>query len=237
MRKRNVRLVGMLSIGFFLVMSNAFAAQQAVPTTAPSATQQSVLNYTPSPGVPKVLISKSSKPIPLQLKGPDWSQAIAPPAPLTQVQRAAIIKDVRRVAGISGNLPPNPPANVILTPDAPRVGSNWVTLVDGYNYPGGGGTEAITAKHATIKPSLNSRIVFHFGQLIPGKMYMLHITVGTSYPRYPQWTLYGEAEGTVVPQNGHILVGFIATGPVGEVALDKYAYNGYFFSSELIPMN
>jgi len=239
MRKRNVRLVGMLSIGFFLVMSTAFAAQQAVPTTAPSATQQSVLNYTPSPGVPKVMISKSSKPIPLQLKGPDWSQAIAPPAPLTQVQRAAIIKDVRRVAGISGNLPPNPPAKVILTADAPLSGPNWVTLVEGYNYPGGGGYEAITAKHATIHGSnANSTIVFHFGQLTPGKTYMLDITVGTSYNHHPEWDLYGEVQGRVFPQSGHILAGFIAYGTVGEIGLSKYSsVYGYFFRCELTPMN
>ena len=237
MRKRKVRLVGILSIGFFLVMSTAFAAQQAVPTTAPSAAEQSVLNYTPSPGVPKVMISKSSKPLPLEMRGPDWSTAIAPPAPLTQVQRAAIIKDIRRVGGISGNLPPNPPAKVILTPDAPLSGPNWVTLVDGSNYPGGGGSEAITAKHATIRPALNSTIVFHFGQLTPGKTYMLDITVGTNYNRYPEWDLYGEVQGRVFPQNGHILAGFIAHGTVGEIGLHKYAYNGFFFRCELTPMN
>jgi hypothetical protein len=237
MRKRNFRLVGMLSIGFFLVMSTAFAAEQAVPTTTPSAAQQSVINYTPSPGVPKVLISKSSKPIPLQLKGPDWLQAIAPPAPLTQVQRAAIIKDVRRVAGISGNLPPNPPAKVVLTADAPRVGPNWVTLVAGYNYPGGGGYEAITAPHAFIRTQ-DSWIVLHFGQLTPGKMYMLDIKVGTGNNHRPHWILSGEAEGILTPSSGHILAGFVASGPVGEIGLQKTAaVSGYFFGCELTPMN
>ena len=237
MRKRDIRLVGMLSIGFLLVMSTAFAAEQAVPSTAPSAAEQSILDYTPSPGVPKVLISKSSKPIPLQLKGPDSSTPLAPPAPLTQVQRAAIIKDVRRVAGISGNLPPNPPAKVVLTADAPRVGPNWVTLVNGRNYPGGGGYEAITAPHARIGAG-ESLIVLHFGQLTPGKMYMLDITVGTGNNYHPHWILFGEAEGILAPSSGHILAGFIAHGTVGEIGLQKTAaVGGYFFGCELTPMN
>jgi hypothetical protein len=92
---------------------------------------------------------------------------------------------------------------------------------------------------AVIKPgAAESFIYLYFGETVPGKTYMLDLSVGDYPPHMDNaWQISGAYEGRVRPRKGHIIIGFTADNRETTLKL-AFAGNaqftkGYFFSAEL----
>jgi len=92
---------------------------------------------------------------------------------------------------------------------------------------------------AVINPkSAESFIYLYFGETVPGKTYMLDLSVGDYPPHMDNaWQISGAYEGRVSPRKGHMIIGFTAVNRETTLKL-AFAGNaqftkGYFFSADL----
>ena len=146
------------------------------------------------------------------------------PAPLPPRERVKAIQKVRTLAANAGvvlaPLPaPSPTPNggsgdgateanqpIVLTPDKPRQGNNWLGIRLGSSAPGG-------FLENGSNPAFDLRQYGYyrmtFGELTPGSTYLLDCTVENSATRV--WSLSGPVNATTKAQAGHLLFGFTAT--------------------------
>lgn len=219
---------------FVLACSIVFMSTPCLSTEKPKKTT-TISKPTSATVASKVKVYKPTKPT--RFRVTDASRRIVAPKPLTHAQKRHMIRQVAKAAGFKRVAVDNPRVTVRLTADAPRSGQNWMTILDGHNYPAG--SNYIPAIHATVSGrSENSFIVLHFGNLKPGKLYLLDLALSSYESNKPRWKLLGAAQGIHVPQNGHIILGFIASGRIEEVAIYKKGSRwGYLYTCELTQVN
>lgn len=155
------------------------------------------------------------------------------PKALSKLDKAATIKRVRRLAGVKKtNLEPVPPAAIQLSPDEIRQGKSWLGMLNGAVRPG---SSEIEPSYMTIGPK-EGVFLLHFEPTTPGSPYLLDCEVA-SFPKKPKivWEVHGAFNGIVEDQNGHLLIGFIATDKVAKLSISrsKGLILGHLFKCEL----
>ena len=159
-------------------------------------------------------------------------KAKKPPA-LSKTDKAATIKRVRRLAGVEKkNLEPVPPAAIQLSPDEIRQGKSWLGMLKGAIRPG---ISENDSSYMTIGPH-EGVFLLHFEPTVTGSPYLLDCQV-SAFPKGKKivWEVHGAFNGVVEDQNGHLLIGFIATDKVAKLSISraKGLILGHLFKCEL----
>ncbi len=134
----------------------------------------------------------------------------------------------------SRNIPPAPsvpPAKVVLTPAMPVVNNNYLQVMVGSYSP----------KTNSMAVMYNSgHLIKYFFETVPGKTYLLDISVDAN----SKWYVYNTASGQIPnmsDQQGHLLIPFIATNTFSLITLYLHAaYSGgwcHVGSAELTQIN
>ncbi len=129
------------------------------------------------------------------------------------------------------DLKPVPPALITLSADAIRQGKSWIGMLKGAIRPGS--TEAEPA-YMTIGPE-EGVFLLHFEPLTPGSPYMLDCAV-SAFPKGRKiWEVHGAFNGVMEDQNGHLLVGFIASSTIAKLSISRHKglILGHLFKCEL----
>ncbi len=155
------------------------------------------------------------------------------PKALSKLDKAATIKRVRRLAGVKKtNLAPIPPAAIQLSPDEIRQGKSWLGMLNGAVRPGNSENDP---SYMTIGPK-EGVFLLHFEPTSTGSPYLLDCEVA-SFPKKQKivWEVHGAFNGIVEDQNGHLLIGFIATDKMAKLSISrsKGLLLGHLFRCEL----
>jgi hypothetical protein len=172
------------------------------------------------------------------------------PKSLSTESRAAVIKKLHSLTGKfkerSGS---NPSPQITLTPDKPRSGMYWIKLFRGEFNPRGTMyyiNQSVTYGDPYIKlqANLHSRVYLHFEPTIPGKTYLVDLSVSNvvNGPNSSWLVAISNPNGPpidehrVTPQGGHLLFAFLASDSSIEyiVRLDPHTEsNAALFSCQL----
>jgi hypothetical protein len=151
------------------------------------------------------------------------------PAPLPAGARQASYNQIRVAAGlVQVTTTAVVPAHVTLTPEAPKSGHNSYAVFNGHNFPDPSQWKFGPAQ--TMPMSYASGSMYFNFDTIPGKTYMVDLYVSPQKNYY----LQGAFNGTVTPQNGHIIVGFTANARESQLKVGSYFY---FYRCEITLVN
>jgi hypothetical protein len=166
----------------------------------------------------------------VQMERPAELANIPPaPPPLPAGARQATYNQIRAAAGlVQVTTTAVVPAQVTLTPEAPKSGRNSYAVYDGHNYPDPGQWKFYPAQTLPFAYTRNG--LYFIFDTIPGKTYMVDLTVTPQKEYY----LQGAFTGKVTPQNGHILVGFTANARESQLRVGSYFY---FYRCEITLVN
>ena len=164
----------------------------------------------------KILVTKQSKVV--TLTQPVSSQSVVAPKLLTREEKQAYAREMLLGLGVKKvELPPSV-TKVKLTPDTPRSGLNWYEIYFGHNFPNPGNDPTSHTRIFRAYYNHRSKMRLHFERTIPNKLYMLDITASSVGGRPDRELIFsGAVEGGSRVQNGHVVVGFIATQAVSEI--------------------
>ena len=154
------------------------------------------------------------------------------PASLSRKDKAATVKRVRRLAGVAkANLSPAPPALITLSPDALTQGSSWLGMIKGAIRPK---ASAKDTSYMTIGPQ-EGVFLLHFEPMSLGSPYLLDCEVASHPANKMVWEVHGAYNGVVEEQNGHLLIGFIATKATSDLSISRHTGPaiGHLFKCEL----
>lgn len=151
---------------------------------------------------------------------------------LSQKDKAATIRRVRKLAGVAKkNLPAAPPANITLSPDKLTEGQSWLGMFKGAIRPH---KNEQNMSYMTIGPK-EGVFLLHFEPMAKGSPYLLDCKV-SAYPEGEMiWAVRGAFNGAVEEQQGHLLIGFIATSKVSTLSISRHqgVVLGHLFGCEL----
>jgi len=189
----------------------------------------------------------SETPQKMQLMLQDKLLKKPPPAPqeLPLDRRVALINHFRQLAAsgpkgspavLAAPLRQAPPRLVVLTPDAPRSGSNSYAITDGQNFPDPTTMHRVGMEGVPPYTFVNNdpRTMFFYFKTIPGKTYMIDLSVsGQTAPFSLGWAY----NGTVTPsQDSHIIVG-VKANDTQIIFYLKSSADFYFYRCELTQVN
>ena len=153
------------------------------------------------------------------------------PVALSKRDKAATVKRVRALAGVNKkNLAAAPPAIISLSPDNLTQGKSWLGMLKGAIRPKKNEEDV---SYMTIGP-LDGVYLLHFEPMAIGSPYLLDCEV-SAYPGQMVWEIHGAFNGVVEDQDGHLLIGFIATNNISTLSISRHSEGvlGYLFKCEL----
>ncbi len=154
------------------------------------------------------------------------------PGSLSKLDKVATVKRVRTLAGVKKkNLAPAPPALISLSPDNLTQGQSWLGMLKGAIRPKKNEQDV---SYMTIGPH-EGVYLLHFEPVAKGSPYLLDCEVA-AYPEGKMvWEVHGAFNGVVEEQEGHILIGFIATDNVSTLSISRHkgVVLGHLFKCEL----
>jgi hypothetical protein len=162
----------------------------------------------------------------------DKKPAAKKPVSLSKKDKAATVRRVRTLAGVQKkNLPDAPPALISLSPDNLTQGRSWLGMLKGAIRPKKNEEDV---SYMTIGPH-DGVYLLHFEPMSKGSPYLLDCEVA-AYPEGEMvWEVHGAFNGVLEEQNGHLLVGFIATDTISTLSISRHkgVVLGHLFKCEL----
>lgn len=154
------------------------------------------------------------------------------PVSLSKKDKAATVKRVRALAGVNKkNLALVPPAIISLSPDNLTQGKSWLGMLKGAIRPKKNEQDV---SYMTIGPH-EGVFLLHFEPMVKGSPYLLDCEVSASPEGQMIWEVHGAFNGVVEEQEGHILIGFIATDRASSLSISRHrgVVLGHLFKCEL----
>jgi hypothetical protein len=189
----------------------------------------------------KILVTKNPKVV--TLKQPASSKYVVAPKPLTSTQKQAYAREMLLALGVKKVELPPLVTKVRLTPDVPRSGFNWYEIYLGNNspFPGKNLPAHTYVWRGQWGSGSTTKIRLHFERTVPNKLYMLDIAASKGFKGQDVELIFsGAVEGKTKLQNGHVVVGFVATQAVSEIEFQLntgYFQDAIMYSIELTQVN
>jgi hypothetical protein len=121
---------------------------------------------------------------------------------------------------------------ITLTADNIRQGKSWIGMLKGAIRPGDSENDPA---YMTIGPQ-DGVFLLHFEPMSPGSPYLLDCEV-QAFPKGRKiiWEVHGAFNGVIEDQNGHLLIGFIASQKVAKLSISRHKglILGHLFKCEL----
>lgn len=200
---------------FVLGLSSLLAQVQVTQTNKPNVTTAGpnvTFTANPTSGTPETVATPFD----------------TPPKALGDADRKAAILKARELAGINKpTLNPNPPAEIVLTPLAPRHGQSWVDAICMRTYPAGASGSSVPFWSFYCSTSyLDVRM-----HTVPGKAYLVDVTGNCTSGSNRPWAFSWAVMGHIPLENNHLLGTFIAKYEYSRMTVD--ANNGACGVSEI----
>jgi len=220
MKKSCIYLVFLLAAVFFFTSSSTGQMQRKRATALKRVPKSHRIVFEKAPKRSLATINKARL---------SEHKGVARPAPLSVQKRTGLIREFRMAAGMTAAdmalVMPSPPIQVVLTPDAPIKNRCDFSVWKGSHYPSGkGAVETKACPYAVGHASRSGKFFLNFWTR-PNKSYFLDISVSPA----GQWYLAGGVNGMLIPEDGHLTVGFKANSASTEIEFYKTSGNNFFF--------